>query len=461
MFKRIRLKSMLWIAVPLVVLVIAWLVISALDRPHVFRLVAHYSAGEMPPANAPRLHGSATSEYRKYLDEGPPATFSETGLFVYETGGDPVHCDQEDAIVAKRDWQGRRQWAVTLPKSAVHRFAVSPDGHYLVAIHTGAPVEMWKDGKSRWKWQPPGLAAKDQFRVTNDGRLFAWTNGRLSIVQDGQLLASHPHLPLEDMRYESLTQLQLTPDGSALVGLIHPRSPGDDDFAYYFGETPTLIYQALTIKGRKIVPVTKYRTPFPYRYDVLWFLLADGSVLTERGTMYLPDGSTSDTGGWGVVRPGGKKSAVLWRGNWEILSRRTPRGPRFRLLDTRTLRSKKFTLTFDQQRPFGDIVPSSDGRYVLTYGPASTFPPTIGGKLARALAAKQILTGPLTQWFTRDIRFDLCDLDGQVLTSVNAFTTAGGRRYGALKYTLSPDARHLVELSMRDDGMREYLHFER
>ncbi|MHB0935038.1 MAG: hypothetical protein ACYDCO_04740 [Armatimonadota bacterium] len=467
MFKQMRLKKLLWFAVPVLAVLIAWWVIDWLDRADEFRLIAHYSAGEMPPANAPRLHGDAYSDYRKYLDEGPLATFTETGLFLYETGGDPVHCDREDAVVAKRDWQGRRLWAVTLPKSAVRRFVVSPDGHYLAAVHTGAPVEVLKDGKSVWKWQPAALAFDDEFRLTDDGRLFAWTGGRLSIVQDGKVIATHPHLPLQEMRPDALTKLQFVPDGSALVGLIHPRSPGSDDIAFYFGETPTLVYLALTVKGGKVVPVSKYRIPFRSKE---WYLLSDGSVLTERGAIYLPDGSVSEGQGWYVQRFGGKNSTVLWRGDEEILSRRTPRGPRFRLLNTRTGRGKRLDLQVDPNRPPLLILPSSDGRHVLTYGSVNTFPPTVSGRLAQWLAARKILTDVLTQRFTRNMRFDLCDPEGQTQASLSVtvprqgspYVTAGGRRYLPVKYALSPDARHLVLLGVRvDNNQREYLHFAR
>lgn len=176
---RTYLKRLAWVAgILLAVISIVWL-IDRVSTTDPLRLVAHYPAGE-PPVVEPQGTRIVDYEARKaserYLREGTTMVFTESGLYHFEKGGNLLHPERGEAVIAKRDWMGKRLWAVTLPASEWRGLAASPDGQYLVtaAYRRGsAQVALWQDGQRAWAWttdsQPRG-----GIYVNNDGRVLIW-----------------------------------------------------------------------------------------------------------------------------------------------------------------------------------------------------------------------------------------------------------------------------------------------
>lgn len=484
MFKRPRVLK---IAVPAAAIVAVWLIfrlIGYLGSLHSFRLVAHYSAKDTPTI-PPHESLKSMPEYQQYLTEGRPAVFTASGLFLYEKGGAPFHCLEEEAVIAKRDWAGRRLWAVTLPEGSWRGFIASPDGRYLattVSRSATTLIEVWQDGTLAWDWPGAPFSARGGM-MTNDGRLLLWDGDVLSIVEEGEVIATNEHLPLSVWSPSLRAEYRVSPDGSALAGVLQPRRlvPGES----YFRDTgpPRFEYLALTIRNRKVVPVRKFTIP---NFGGGWQFLADGSVLLGDGTVYTPDGGKGGEAGWRTLRIQehdillilapyldslyAMMNLDLWRGDAAVQVKNAQPAPRCRIY----LPQSKRTVPLDAGTIFrntGEIqlpLLSEDGRYLLTVRPTADFPPTAVGAMARFLGKKGILPDALERKMMESIRFELFEASGKLRAVLSGRFTPDGtpyiaaarHRYIPLNAALSPAGRHLVILGQRVGSQhREYLHF--
>jgi len=477
MLRRIHRRTLAWVLAPVLVMLLSVWLIGRVSNTNTLRLTAHYLAGE-PPIPEPR--GTSISDYNtrkayeRYLNEGTRAVFTETGLYLFEKGGSPVRPERGEAVIAKRDWAGRRQWAVTLPASDWRDIAASPDGQCLATVifaRGSTQVALWRDGKRAWAWAWTGDSPRPRggFYVTNTGRVLIWFDPQLFVLEGGKIIASNPHLPLVDMTPSLLTRSTLVPDGSAMVSILHPRQPGDDEFVMYYWDKLPLEYRALVIRNHKIVPVRKFTVPNINEKN--WQILAGGGIMLLDGTVYAPDGSRSnDEEPWYIHVINGTKedNLSLWHGDAVVVQRRTPRGPAFRVYLPKTARTARLPVKLAPGKQLGDIRTSGDGDYVLTVTSSDEFPSTPAGRLVRWLAEKKLAPESFCRRFLESNRIELSDKSGKLCASLSgryspqgaACLTAAHHRYLPLRYALSPDGRRLVILAYRLDNKRnEYLHY--
>jgi|GEM_PF-2157189 len=195
--RRIRWYKIALIAGSLLALWLAFWSIGHFTDPHRYRLVARYAARDAPTV-PPEEYLKDDPGYQRYITEGRPAVFTESGQFLYEKGGDPYHTEQEEAVIAKRDWSGRRLWSVTLPECDWRSFSASPKGEYLATVSAGGGstlIEIWQDGKLTWDWPASHFNWNGAVLINNDCRVLFWNEDQVTVVEDGEMIATG-ELPL-------------------------------------------------------------------------------------------------------------------------------------------------------------------------------------------------------------------------------------------------------------------------
>lgn len=487
MFKRFGVKNLAWVGIPLVLLLI-WFIFWLIGRiagPHVFHLVAHYSAKDTPTTPVPQneiMSEPVRQQYEQYLAEGRPAVFTESGLFLYEKGGDLLHTEQEEAVIALHDWAGRRLWAVTLPACTWRQFSASPDGKYLVTSTYGRGselIEVWQDGKLAWDFTPTQISGLGSTQINNDGRLFIWSGDKVLVVEEGEVIASNDHLPLEVWTPTMLAKYRVCQDGSAMAGVLHPRAltPGDN----YFHDTakPRLEYLALTIRNRKVVPVRKFTIP---NVTADWQLLSDGSVLFADGTRYAPDGKKDGGQGWETSpndisfmlhlnfsnNSAFESTHDLWPGTVVLQRQSNAQGNNYRIYLPHSGQSVPIATKLVQGAPLLGTQPSDDGRHLLRIIDVNDYAASPVGKIGRVLGNKHMLSAAQKRKLKESIRFELYDPSGKLQASLSGRLSekntpciaAAGHLYIPMNATISPDGRYLVVLGQNVYGNeRDYLHF--
>jgi len=484
------LKRIHWARWALLVgaLLALWLIFRLIGQfagIHPYHLVARYPTGDtptIPPSEAMKR----TPEYQKYLDEGRPAVFTASGLYLYEKGGDPFHCSEEEAVIAKHDWTGRRLWAVTLPEGDWRGFTTSPDGEYLATTVFGRGstlIEVWRDGKLAWDW-PDAPFGRGEGYLTDDGRMLLWDDDKLYVAEDGEVIATNEHLPREVWSPNLLAEYRVSPDGSALAGVLQPRrlDPGES----YYRDTapPSFEYQALTIHKRKVILQRKFKIPST---GEAWRFLTDGSVLFDNGMRYAPDGKKSGGTGWQTLNSssvldysmsgphGSMPDALyiqaldfgLWQGDAMLQYQGTP-AEHCRIYLPQSGRAVPVAAGIVTDERTVALQPSEDGRYLLAANLIYDYPTSASGAVARFLGEKGLLPAAAKRGVMESLRFELYDpsgrpravLHGRFTPEGKIYIAAARHRYTPLKFTLSPDGRHLVILGQRvDNNKRDYLHF--
>jgi len=477
----------------LVVLAVALLfkIIDWYASPHTFRLVAHYSAKAKlaRPIDTRQLY----PEDLKRLEEGDPAVFTEAGLFLYEQGSGFYQADEQEAVIAFRDWRGRRRWAVTLPASSFRGFFASPNGRYLATYCGGrgsSLFEVWRDGKSVYEWMPDESGSDQVVRIDNDGQLSVWYDGKLSVIQDGEVIASNLNLPTGVYTEKSNTDYRVAPDGTAMAGLVHTIRRSDADYSRP-DPGPSLDYIALDIKGNKIVATHQLFKKVP---DEGWRFLPGGDLEFADGTLYTRNGQRRSSNGWVPFDSFiGAGTSDLWHGDAIIQGQATqvfmtsPQvqaptpTPLLRVYNPRTgltwqlpnIMSANDSVSSD----FYKVYASGNGRYALVIIHNNDYPPTMAGRLARTFKGSASMRKLFHRIPATYTHFKLYDqfgkLKAQMICPVTdtgygmddfILTTpvfkVGKRQYAMVSYALSQDGKNLVVLAQSLTGHdRLYLHF--
>lgn len=489
-----RLGRFWWVGVILVIIAVSLLfkVIDWYASPHTFRLVAHYSAkGTLAEPVDPKQVDSA---YREFLEEGEPAVFTEAGLFLFEQGSKVYQADQQQAVVAFRDWRGRRRWAVTLPKCASRDIFASPDGRYLAAVCTdGAGLyQVWHDGKSLYICEPDGYDGSPSYLIDNRGRFFIWQDDSLTVVDDGKVIASNPKLPRTVQTKTTCVNYQLAPDGTTMAGMVYSLDFPVDIYERAGSSPPaipkpSLDYVSLTIRGSKVVAT--HRLYKNITIEGNWSFLLGGDLLCTDGTILTRNGQQRSHGaGWIPLEPLiGDGSVHLWHGE-AMTEVRLPSPvtigsgaplpsftPHFRVILPRTghswLLPQQVLVTVNSSSDRFDISASGDGRYALAVTYHDQYPPTMTGRLARACNGIKALRKLFTRVPKDYAQFMLFDQAGkqraQMICPVTdaAYDTVPvlkveKQKYAMVSCALSQDGKNLVVLAQSVTGHdREYLHF--
>ncbi|MHB0936492.1 MAG: hypothetical protein ACYC6A_08895 [Armatimonadota bacterium] len=483
-----RLGRFWWLGVILLIVAVALLfkVIDWFASPHTFRLAVHYSAKAKlaGPIDTRQLY----PEDLKRLEEGDPAVFTEAGLFLYEQGSSFYQADEQEAVIAFRDWRGRRRWSVTVPQGTFRGCYASPNGRYLATFCYGrgsSILEVWRDGKSVYDWIPETSGSGQGVRIDNDGQLFVWYDGKLSVIQDGEVIASNPNLQPSVWTGKTRVEYHLAPDGTAMAGLVYTICRPDDDYSRPH-PGPYLDYVPLTIRGNKVVAT--HRLYKNITSEGSWSFLPGGDLLFTDGTLYARNGQQRSNGaGWiPTMRFAGEGSGHLWHGE-ALIEVQLPSPvtmnagaplpsftPRFRVNLPRAGRTWQLPQEVLSNSGSSDrfaVSASGDGRYALAVTYHNQYPPTMTSRLARACSGNATLRTLFGRVPKNYAQFKLYDQSGkqkaQMLCPVTDFEydaapviKVGKRKYAMLNHALSQDGSHLVVLAQSLTGHdREYLHF--
>ena len=474
-----RLGRYWWLGVILLIaaVVLLFKIIDWFASPHTFRLVAHYSAkATLVESVDPK---QVDSSYRTFLEEGEPAVFTEAGLFLFEQGSKAYQADQQEAVIAFRDWRGRRQWAVTLPECEFRNIFASPDGRYLASFcATGVGLyTVWHDGKPVYTWESEDYYGPPDCLIDNAGRLFLWQDDCLTVVKDGKVIATNFHLPHSVQTITTAVDYRLAPDGTAMAGMVCSTDFPIDIYERA-GSTPPAIprprldYINLTIRGNKVAAAHRVLENVPG--DGNWWFLSGGDIQFSDGTIYTSTGQQRKGNGWEPINlQVYGDSLQLWHGEAALQVNHSAGVIRYRVHhpgNGRTWPLPKGTVDTEGNTT-RDIAVSGDGRHALELKMDQNYPPTTAGRVARALSGNATLRKLFSRVPKEYAQFKLYDqasiLKAQTICPVTDTEYAptpvfkiGKRKYAMVSYALSQDGKHLVVLAKSLTGHdREYLHF--